>query len=235
MTDEEQPGRRMTIDRRGAILGAAFVACAGLTAFRQPLEGVSPISTKAFAVSIPTKVGGWTAEKSSEVVLAAPDESSDKLYQNLETRIYSGAELPAIMFLCAYSNVQKNDVQVHRPEVCYPASGYPITKNVAEKITVGKQNINARFLIADRGGLQEMILYWTRVGESFPVDWQSQRIEMAKANLSGTIPDGTLFRVSMISDNETDAKKSLLGFSEMLSQASNSDLRQRLFGFRTMV
>ena len=230
MTDEEQPGRLMTIDRRGAILGAAFVACAGLTAFRQPLEGVSPISTKAFAAAIPAKVGGWTAEKSSEVVLAAPDESSDKLYQNLETRIYLGDELPAIMFLCAYSNVQKNDVQVHRPEVCYPASGYPITKNVAEKITVGRRDINARFLVADRGGLQEMILYWTRVGKSFPVDWQSQRIEMAKANLSGTIPDGVLLRVSTIMDEERSARTSLIQFIEKFRLSSNSALNPLIFG-----
>jgi EpsI family protein len=230
MTDEEQRERRMTIDRRSAILGAAFVTCAGLTAFRQPLEGVSSISTKAFAASIPAKVGGWTAEKSSEVVLAAPDETSDKLYQNLETRIYTGDALPAIMFLCAYSNVQKNDVQVHRPEVCYPASGYPITKNVAEKITVGKQDINARFLIADRGGPQEMILYWTRVGASFPIDWQSQRIEMAKANLSGTVPDGVLLRVSTIMNEERHAKKLLLQFIEQLRLSSNSALYPLIFG-----
>ncbi len=220
----------MTIDRRGAILGAAFVACAGLTAFRRPLEGASPISTKAFAASIPAKVGGWTAEKSSEVVLAAPDETSDKLYQNLETRIYLGAELPAIMFLCAYSNVQKNDVQVHRPEVCYPASGYPITKNVAEKITVGNQDINARFLIADRGGLREMILYWTRVGKSFPVDWRSQRIEMAKANLSGKIPDGVLLRVSTIMEEERSARKLLMQFIEQLRLSSDSALNPLIFG-----
>ena len=48
----------MMIDRRGAILGPAFVACAGFTVFRQPLEGKSPISTKAFAASIPINVGG---------------------------------------------------------------------------------------------------------------------------------------------------------------------------------
>ena len=91
--------------------------------------------------------------------MATPDESSDKLYQDLETRIYLGAELPAIMFLCAYSNVQKNDVQGHGPEICCPASGYPIIRNMAEKIAVGKQDINACFLIADRGGRQKMILY----------------------------------------------------------------------------
>ena len=58
MTDEEQLGHRMMIDRRGAILGAAFVACAGLTVFRQLLEGKSPTSTKAIAALIPTNVGG---------------------------------------------------------------------------------------------------------------------------------------------------------------------------------
>lgn len=230
MTDEEQPERRMTIDRRGALIGAAFVACAALTAFRQPLEAVSHISTKDFAASIPVKVGGWTAQKSADVVLPAPDGLSDKLYQNLETRIYTGDELPPVMFLCAYSNVQKNDVQVHRPEICYPASGYPIVKNVAEKIRVGNQVINARSLIADRGGLKEMILYWTRVGNSFPVDWRTQRIEMAKANLAGTIPDGVLLRVSAIMDDETSAQKLLLQFIEKLQFSSNSNLNALIFG-----
>ena len=84
--------------------------------------------------------------------MATPDEASDKLYQDLETRIYLGAEIPVIMFLCAYSNVQKSDIQGHRPEVCCPASGYRIIRNMAEKITVGKQDINACLLIAHRGG-----------------------------------------------------------------------------------
>ena len=52
---------------------------------------------------------------------------------------------------------------------------------------------------------------------------------MAKANLSVTIPDGTLFRVSMISDSETKAKKMHLEFSEQLSLASSPELRQVVF------
>ena len=133
------------------------------------------------------------------------------------------------MFLCAYSNVQKSDIQGHRPEVCCPASGYRIIRNMAEKITVGKQDINACLLIAHRGGRQEVILYLTRKGKSFPIDWQRQRIKMAKANLSVTIPAGTIFRVSMIADSETKAKKMLPEFSEQLSSASNPKLRQAVF------
>lgn len=219
----------MTIDRRGAILGAAFVACAGLTAFRQPLESVSPISTKAFAASIPAKVGGWRAEKSSEVVLPAPDEASDDLYQNLETRVYTGDGLPDIMFLCAYSNVQKNDVQVHRPEVCYPASGYPIIKTTAKQVMLRQSKINARFLVADRGGPKEMILYWTRVGAEFPDNWQNQRIAMAKANLSGNVPDGALFRVSCILDSEEMAFANLQEFCRIFYDSASTDFRKLLF------
>ena len=220
----------MTVDRCGEILGAAFVACAGLTAFRQPMEGVSPIFSKAFAATIPAKGGGWTAEKSSEVVLAAPDETSDKLYQNVETRTYTRDALPEIMFLCAYSNIQKNDVQVHRAEVCYLASGYPITKYIAEKITAGNQDTNARFLIADRGGLREMIIYWTRVGKSFPIDRQSQAIEMAKASITGALPDGVLLRVSSIMDEQKSAKKLFLQLIEKLGLLPNSGLKPLIFG-----
>lgn len=85
---------------------------------------------------------------------------------------------------------------------------------MAEKITVGNQDINARFLIAYRGGLREMILYLTRVGKSFPIDWQSQRIEMAKAKLIGMIPDGVVLRVSSILDEEKSAKRLFLQFIE---------------------
>lgn len=230
MTDEVKPDLKVTMDRRGLVLGTAFVLCGGLTAFRQPSTLVEPIPTKTFGAMIPAKVGGWTSQKSAELVLPPADETSDKLYQNLETRVYEGDGLPAVMFLCAYSNVQKNDVQVHRPEVCYPASGYPIIKNIVYPITIGTQKINARFLIADRGGPKEMILYWTRVGDSFPVDWQSQRIDMAMANLAGAIPDGALFRVSMIWDEQSSAINWLRKFSIDMKARSSPKLQQLIFG-----
>ncbi len=230
MSDDAPVRPIALLDRRSLILGSAFLVGGGLTAFRQPLASAKPVPTKIFNAMIPAKVGSWMSRKSAEIILPALDDTSDKLYQNLETRIYEGEGLPPIMFLCAYSSVQQNDVQVHRPEICYPAGGFPIVKNIARTIKVNDKQVNARFLIADRGGAKEMILYWIRVGESFPVDWRSQRIEMAKANLTGAIPDGVIFRVSTILDHETDAIDWLVKFSTAMKNVSSKGFQSIIFG-----
>jgi EpsI family protein len=230
MSDDERPPAKTSLDRRSLMLGSALLIGGGLTALRQPHASARPVPGDRFEAMIPAKVGGWTSHKSAEVILPPRDEASDKLYQNLETRIYVGDGLPSVMFLCAYSSVQQNDVQVHRPEICYPASGYPIIKNIAKTIAVDGKQVNARFLIADRGGAREMILYWIRVGDRFPVDWRGQRIEMAKANLAGTIPDGVLLRISTILDDEAPALDWLLNFSNGIKNASGKGFQSLIFG-----
>ena len=100
---------------------------------------------------------------------------------------------------------------------------------MAEKITVGNQDINARFLIAYRGGLREMILYLTRVGKSFPIDCQSQRIEEAKANLTGMIPDRVVLRVSSILDKKK-RQKIVFAIYRKLRLLSKCGLNPLIFG-----
>lgn len=230
MTDEEHPGRRMTIDRRALLVGAGLAVCGGISYLRQPSKTSEAISSRAFKQLIPKKVGGWTASISSDLILPSADDLSAKLYENLETLIYEGPDLPGIMFLIAYSSVQQNDVQVHRPEVCYPMSGYPILNNRPIQAKVGELQVPSRFLIADRSNLNEMILYWTRVGRAFPLGWEQQRIEMAKSGLQGVVPDGALVRFSMISQSEKDAQNTLTDFAGMMRQAMSKEGLRVFFG-----
>ena len=133
------------IDRRSVLLGMGLVGGAALSYFGTSRVSASPISEAQFQHMIPERVGGWKSHKSSELVLPAQDDMQAKLYENLETRIYEGRGLPTIMMLIAYNRAQQNDVQVHRPEVCYPASGYPITANKPILIDFGpEENQRAR-------------------------------------------------------------------------------------------
>jgi EpsI family protein len=194
----DEPNHAAAIDRRGVIVGLGLAAGAALSHFATPRAIASPIAEPQFQRMIPDRVGGWSSRKSAELVLPAVDEDQEKLYENLETRIYEGDGLPSMMVLIAYSSVQRNDVQVHRPEICYPAAGFPILWTKPATIDVGSRNVYGRELVADRGGLSERIIYWVRVGKEFPIGWADQRLTMAISNAKGITPDGLLFRVSTI-------------------------------------
>lgn len=208
------------VDRRSIVVGLGLAAGAALSYFYTPRASASPITTSQFQRMIPEKVGGWTSRKSAELVLPAEDEQQDKLYENLETRIYEGDGLPSMMLLIAYSSVQQNDVHVHRPEVCYPAAGFPILRSEPAEISFGPTKIFARELVADRGGLKERILYWVRVGKNFPIGWAEQRLTMAISNAKGVMPDGLLFRVSTIEESGRSSAQALEDFTIAFVAAS---------------
>lgn len=225
------PGERADIrmiDRRGALIGLGLAGAAAFSYLNMPKALAAPIAKDRFNGMIPEAAGGWKSRKSSELVTAAPDPLSDKLYQNLETRIYEGDGLPTMMLLLAYSSVQQNDVQVHRPEVCYPAAGFPIVSSKAVSLDFDGRRIAARKLIADRGGPKEEILYWVRVGRDFPVGWAEQRISMALANVGGVSPDGLLFRVSTIEGASGYSPDALEEFLQAFARACSSEFRDNV-------
>jgi EpsI family protein len=213
------------MDRRSIIIGAGLTAAGALAYLRTPVAVGEPFKPASFSDAIPTTVGGWTSRKSAEVVLP-PQDDSNKLYENLETRVYEGQGLPAMMLLIAFSSIQQNDIQVHRPEVCYPASGYPIVWSKPIEIGFGSANLAGRELLADRGGLRERIVYWVRVGNAFPTNWAEQRTTMALQNLQGSIPDGALFRVSSIEEPDSSNSAALRQFIEMFLSTVSPSFRQ---------
>jgi EpsI family protein len=213
------------MDRRSLVIGAGLTAAGALTYLRTPVAVGQALKPAGFSAAIPSTVGGWTSRKSAEVVLP-PQDDSNKLYENLETRVYEGPGLPSMMLLIAFSSIQQNDIQVHRPEVCYPASGYPILWSMPIEIGFGSVNVMGRELLADRGGLRERVVYWVRVGNAFPTNWAEQRTTMALQNLQGSIPDGALFRVSSIEEPDSSNSTSLMQFIETFLRTVSPSFRQ---------
>lgn len=214
------------IDRRSMLIGMGLAGGAALSYFNTPRALAAPIPEKQFQKMIPGTVGGWTSRRSAELVLPADDEGQDKLYENLETRVYEGEGLPSMMVLIAYSSVQRNDVQVHRPEVCYPAAGFPILWTKPAELEFGSEKIRARELVAERGGLRERIVYWVRVGKEFPIGWPEQRLAMAISNAKGVTPDGLLFRVSTIEETPHFSPDALNTFIETFVRSSSKSFKE---------
>jgi len=229
MSEPENPGARihkvaLNADRRSILIGVGLAASGAISFFAAPKATARPISQSNFRSAIPKNVGRWVSRSTQEIVLP-PQDDSNKLYENQETRIYEGQGLPSVMFLVAFSSIQQNDVHVHRPEVCYPAGGFPIISNARTRISYLGKEFQARELVADRGGLKERIIYWTRVGTSFPTTWREQRITMALANLEGSVPDGVLFRVSALEDPGTNISEALRIFIQTFLNSLSPSFR----------
>jgi EpsI family protein len=208
------------LNRRHMLMGGALLGTAGFAFGRQPQEIVAPLKKGSLEALVPNQVGPWAFETKSGLVLPPSDALSDSLYNDIVTRVYYAPQLPPIMLLIAYSNTQNGTLQVHRPEVCYPASGYTLSET--EIVSVGKAaniKIPSRYFRAESNARTEQVLYWTRIGTELPTSWIAQRSAVISANLHGIIPDGILVRVSTV-DAQSDS--ALDGLDAFVSAFANS-------------
>jgi EpsI family protein len=135
------------------------------------------------------------------------------------------------MFLAAYNSVQLNNVQLHRPEICYYASGFSIDRSAPyEIVTGGGGEVPARSVTAKLGSRNENILYWTRIGDDFPQSWAAQRLSMTKANLAGYLADGLLLRLSVIDRDLDKSLRDMSGFVNDLMTGAGPATRKLLIG-----
>lgn len=219
------------IGRRGLIIGGALLGCAIATALRMPFRRQPAIGGKAIEAMIPKQIGAWGFQSKSGLVLPPPDQLRDEIYSSLLTRTYTRPDGPNVMLLLAYSGSQDGILQVHRPEICYPASGYTLSDIHVGTMRIGhNQAIPAKFMNAASRMRNEQILYWTRIGDEFPTEWIDQRLAVARANLRQEIPDGILARISTSAPDWPTAEATLTSFSEALVRSLPAAARTLLFG-----
>jgi EpsI family protein len=232
MKDPTQPaGRRLIISRRHFVVGAILAGASAGSYAAQPQARYSPINKQKFVSWIPEKVGPWTATSASGVVLPPPDALSDRLYDNLVTRVYDAPNEPPVMVCIAYNYKQDGVLQLHRPEVCYPAGGYSLSPTVPVELPLASgREIHANAFTASGPERVEQVLYWTRVDDAFPRSWLDQRTVVMKANLRGIIPDGVLMRVSLADGDQSRSMETLRRFLTTFLEVAPQPLRRVLAG-----
>ena len=187
------------ISRRDLIVGGACVAAAAAAEAARPHRRVSLLAENRTLESfIPRAFGGWKMREGEGIITPQSEDSlAARLYNQSVGRMYEDADGNVVMLLIAYGNTQSDTLQLHRPEVCYPAFGFEIVENVPTEIPLGHGAVvPARNLVATLPGREERISYWTRIGEYLPTSNGEQRAMRFRIALQGIIPDGVLFRVS---------------------------------------
>lgn len=229
MTGKPETSNGVVLTRRKVLLGLGMAAASGTALARMPEPNRPQIAKERFESLVPDTVGSWRFASESGVVLPPPDALSDRLYDNLVTRVYVGPDGP-VMFLAAYNNRQDGVLQIHRPEVCYPASGFTLTPTSNVDVPLGRRSLPARGFLASGSDRDETVLYWTRVGSEFPRRWSEQRMAVISSNLRGIIPDGLLVRVSTLGGDLPAELSVLKRFVSGFVNAAPAQLRPILFG-----
>lgn len=216
------------LDRRRALLGGAFLLTAGVAAARVPNNRIDLFGKRKIEKLIPDRVGPWEFYSKSGIVVPPADQLSDQLYSQLLTRVYTSATALPIMLLVAQNGAQTGILQVHRPEYCYPASGFTLSDKRVYGIKLPGSTLETTTMSAQADDRHEQLLYWTRVGNDMPTTWAQQRWSVAQANLRGDIPDAVMVRVSTITPDRAAGLQALDAFVRGLFAAVPPDVRRML-------
>ena len=187
--------------RRDAILGAACVLGAGAALLLKPRRFVSLMPDgKKLNDILPHGFEDWESQDVSDLVAPeTPDSLAARLYGETVGRVYhqqsSGDQ---VFMLMAHGGIQSNELQLHRPEVCYPFFGFALSESAPLQVPVaGSVLVPGRRLVAHSSERQETVVYWTRLGELFPTTVSEQRWERLETAMHHYVPDGLLARFSV--------------------------------------
>lgn len=160
-----------------------------------------------FEEIIPKSFADWKMVEDQLMVIADPEVDSvlNRIYSQTVSRTYVNSSGIRVMLSLAYGESQTDSLQVHKPEVCYPAQGFVVLKNKKSYLNLGKTIIPVRKLTTTLGNRKEFVLYWIRVGDKIVDGGLDRKLQQLSYGFQGIIPDGLLFRVSLIGDDELSA------------------------------
>lgn len=212
------------------LMGLLMVSSAAVTMVITPsADQQNQVDLEAL---IPSEFNDWKIDVSVAPLMVNPDVKGaiNKIYSQTLSRTYINNQGERVMLSIAYGRDQRTDLQIHRPEVCYLTGGFDIgelTKTFVDT-TIGR--IPVMHLVAKQGVRNEPITYWIRMGDSVTRGWFEQKAATLSYELAGKVPDGLLFRVSTISNDEQGSYRIQQVFLTSLLQAVRSEDRHWLVG-----
>jgi EpsI family protein len=218
---------------RNFLLLVLMLAASGMAAALRPTHKIADQGPKVdLETMIPRAFGDWREEKqpSAQIVDPQTKEMVDKLYSQTLTRTYVNGSGYRIMLSIAYGSDQSDGMQVHKPEVCYPAQGFILHKKQAGTLALPTGEIPVTRIFTSLGQRSEPVTYWITIGDRVVQGGINKKLIEMSYGLSGKIPDGMLIRASSIDSNIDQAYQLQNQFSAQMIDALAQEHRQRLTG-----
>lgn len=181
---------------------------------------------------IPKEFAGWTVDSGLAPLQVDPETQAklDKIYNQTLTRTYINKDGQRVMLSMAYGGDQSDNMSVHKPEVCYTAQGFEVSRAANGALPTNYGDLPVKRLFAVSGGRNEPITYWITIGKKAMLPGFEQRMQQLRYGLMGSVPDGMLVRVSTIDTDVEGAYKVQEKFVNEMLEALDEVSRVRLIG-----
>jgi EpsI family protein len=182
--------------------------------------------------AVPEHFGDWRQDDQQAAMVVNPQQSEmlSQIYSDVLMRTYVDGQGRRVMLSISYGSDQTGRLRVHRPESCYTAQGFKIDFSEKRELSVDGFNLATTRLVAHAGARYEPITYWIRVGHKTVGSLLGQRMAQLSYGLTGTIPDGLIFRVSSIGPNRNEEFDLQRDFLKAMYEAMSPENRVRFYG-----
>lgn len=223
----------MRASRRQWMQGVAFAATAIVPVLRQPASARPPWSGASLGSLVPDSFGQWQiSREDAEIVMPEGyDAQVSSQYDAQLAHVYRGADGTQMLLVLACAAEQSGNLVIHRPESCYPAAGFTISGARDEQVPLARElTIPARYMTAQCDARVEQVLYWIRIGKTFPTSPWAEQWTAARSALQGVAADGVLVRMSCVTADPASALSQLERFASELYAAASPQGRLLLTG-----
>jgi EpsI family protein len=220
--------------RKAVVFLAATLAASAAAVAMVPHAGVDEMTdARPLDTLFPATFGQWHVDP-SVIPIEPPAEvrkSVAETYDQTLSRTYVNSRGYRIMLSVAYGGRRNQGMDLHRPEICYPAQGFAVRRETRETtFEFEHQPLQVKRLVAGTGGRNEPISYWLVIGRSVASFGYGHRLALLKYGLTGHVPDGLLVRVSSIDDDEPQAFEQQDAFLRDMLGALAPEFRRRILG-----
>jgi EpsI family protein len=187
-----------------AVFAGLCLSAAGAASWVEAHQRTTPEGESLALASIPTRFGPWSQVRNDDGAVSPSLEDEHgrpiAVYDRIVSRTYMQPGHQPIMLMIAYKRKEFQEDRVHRPEFCYYAQGFVVTRLADQILQIGADRISEAGFVAEAPQRRETVLYFIRTGSSITESALAQRIALFKAGLSDTVPDGVLVRASVVED-----------------------------------
>ncbi|WP_085315226.1 exosortase C-terminal domain/associated protein EpsI [Derxia lacustris] len=189
---------------------------------------------------VPTRLRDWVVvpspafQASLDLVGDGDGQDNTKPYDQVVMRDYRNEAGAVVMLAIAYARVQRQEVKIHRPDLCYRSQGFEVQAIAPASFALVSESgvpVVGRRLLARRADRLEAVVYWLRTGTQYSDRAWDARLQIFTDGLEGRVPDGVLVRASQIVASPGDAEAAwaqLETFLADLVAGSSADIRPLL-------
>jgi len=209
------------------LIGLVLIVVAASEILLKPTKFLAEQDRVNLARMIPEHFAAWHRDYAPMGIVDAQTEIALKsLYQQNLVRTYVNANGQRIMLNIAYGRDQGGDKRLHPPEICYRAQGFIVSETSMAKLNHGYGALPIKKFLGELGLTRhETVTYWLSYGDVTETDAAKSRLARLHYVFRGLIPDGILFRVSSINNQENPDEFALHErfIKDLIASLSDSD------------